>query len=144
MAGEAAAVEELPLGADALQHVDPQTAEVTLLTVCTQHAGVRLDVKHRIRRRAPLGGLGGRRGLHDKSGGKLGSDEEEYNRLVFGGEITHGVLVSHPHLSSSGLFLSGQFLLQRKQQEPSRDLIMSVVKQQEMRSDLSPLNRRIM
>lgn len=33
MTREAAPVEELALGADALQHVDPLTAEVTLLTV---------------------------------------------------------------------------------------------------------------
>lgn len=31
MAGEAAPVEELALGADSLQHVDPLSAEVTLL-----------------------------------------------------------------------------------------------------------------
>lgn len=34
VAGETAPMEELPLGADAFQQVDPLTAEVTLLTVC--------------------------------------------------------------------------------------------------------------
>lgn len=37
MARETAAVEELALGADALQHVDPLAAEVTLLTVGHQN-----------------------------------------------------------------------------------------------------------
>lgn len=37
MAREAAPVEELGLGADALQHVDPLTTEVTLLAVAHQN-----------------------------------------------------------------------------------------------------------
>lgn len=41
VAGEAAPVEELALGADALQHVDPLTAEVTLLTVAHQNLWLR-------------------------------------------------------------------------------------------------------
>lgn len=40
MARETAPVEELALGADALQHVDPLAAEVTLLTVGHQNIGL--------------------------------------------------------------------------------------------------------
>lgn len=66
VAGEAAAMEELALGADTLQHVDPLTAEVTLRAVCHRHAitgtrtgtgtGLRLWLWHGCRRWAELGG----------------------------------------------------------------------------------------
>lgn len=44
MASEAAPVEELALSTDALQHIDPLTTEVTLLTVRHRHASTRLGL----------------------------------------------------------------------------------------------------
>ena len=51
MAGEAASMEELPLSADPLQHVDPLSTEVTLITVCQRHTGIRPRLKLKLRLR---------------------------------------------------------------------------------------------
>lgn len=60
MARETAPVEELGLGADALQHVDPLATEVTLLTVGHQNFGLGRRFRGG---RWHWGGLGGRKRL---------------------------------------------------------------------------------
>lgn len=69
MAGEAAAMEELALGTDALQHVDPLSTEVTLLAVSHRHTStrLRLRIKSRIRCRTELGGHRRHRRLRGKA-----------------------------------------------------------------------------
>lgn len=52
MAGEAAPMEELALSTDALQHVDPLTTEVTLLTVGHRHNGGSFGLRLRLRLRS--------------------------------------------------------------------------------------------
>lgn len=52
MAGEAAPMEELALSTDALQHVDPLTTEVTLLTVGHRDNGGSFGLRLRSRSRS--------------------------------------------------------------------------------------------
>lgn len=55
MAGEAAPMEELALSTDALQHVDPLTTEVTLLTVGHRDNGGSFGLRLRSRSRSRSG-----------------------------------------------------------------------------------------
>lgn len=70
LAGKAAAMEELALCADALEHVDPLTTEVTFLAVCQQRADIRLGLRRESRRRVWLRMVRG--GRHHLDGGRSG------------------------------------------------------------------------
>ncbi len=54
MAGEAATMEERAFSTDALQHIDPLTTEVTLLTVSHRHTSTRFRLRLRLRSRLRL------------------------------------------------------------------------------------------
>lgn len=69
MARETAAVEEPALGADALQHVDPPAAEVTLLAVGHQKFWPRSRLRDGCWHRGELGGRGRLRRLRGERSG---------------------------------------------------------------------------
>lgn len=117
MAREAAPVEELALSADALQHVDPLTAEVTLLAVCHCRAGTVFWLWRSCWFRTEIRGhrLHHLRGKRSFQGSECACKSALCLKQLWMAKFseatlaTHKVILSHPELDGS--FLSCQLFL---------------------------------